>query len=129
MAIFEDSLRSWLSAKATTAGSRIYSHQAPERPATPYVVFWLVGSQPLHVHDGRVGMLQRLYQVESISPSQAEAVTLADVIRRHLDGFKGQMEAFTLGSVHVQSQRYTRDDTTKYHVCMVDYMFQIQESE
>lgn len=125
----EDAIRSYLTGSPypLIVGARVYSHRAPERPTTPYLVFFRISPEPIHSQTGPAGMIQRTFQFSAYSTVQSESLALGDAVRRLLDGFSGTMGALYVGSVLWRGDRMLFEDDTKLFHFSVDLRFQYYE--
>ncbi len=127
MPTIEAALRSYLANQSPqlSFGSRIYSHKSIERPAQPYLVFFLIDVDPLQTQSGPPSVRRRSYQFSSFSEVQSAAIGGADEIRALLDGFIGTMAGLDVRSIQLSGQRMSpMEPDTKLFQCSLDLMIQ-----
>lgn len=114
--IFEDVLRDML-IEPNLVGNRVYLLRAPEQAVPPYIVFGLVGPEPLHSQSGALDIIVRMYQVSFFDTSQSRAILLGDSLRHYWDGWRGMHRDVEIGAFlyRLQTQQY-EDDTRLWQV-------------
>lgn len=128
-----DAIRYHINMSSLSCSQRAYWRRAPERATTPYLVFTeMQPKQPLHVHDGTVGTIQRSVQFAVFETSQSAASALSKALRQYFDGFSGLMGP-TGNTCEVRSALWegqwfwNYEDDTKLHMEVVDIKFQYYE--
>lgn len=90
----EDALRTHATSSPypLTVNARVWFAKAPERATTPYVVFYLISADPIHVHSGSpVTTIRREYQFSIYGPDQYEVAAIGNALRLLFDGYRGWM--------------------------------------
>lgn len=125
-AIFEDVLRD-LILSANLTDRRVFLIRAPQKPAeqmkTPYMVFTPTGPEPLHHQGGPSGLQCRHYQISIFDGSQSRTLAIADSIRAHLDGYKGDYEGVHFGSIFFRLQSVFFESDTRLYQVVTEFRF------
>ncbi len=90
----ETALYSYLSTKAevtAAVSTRIFPQVAAEGTIYPFVVYSVISDNPEHDMDGAVGLTSINMQIDVWSETIALRMSIAEIIRNVLDGFRGNM--------------------------------------
>lgn len=71
--------------------SRVYLMEATQSGEFPFLVVTTVGAQRELLHDGPMGIANKLIQVSCISNKVSSAKTLAEKVRKALHDFRGSV--------------------------------------
>jgi hypothetical protein len=125
----EDGLKAFLggSPYPLAVQSRVYSHKAPQNATAPYIVIYRISATPRHGHRGGVPTLERLFQFSVFSPSQSEAIGIADALRRLLDGYSGAMGSYSVRGAFWSNERALFNEVSGLHQIAADYTIQYRE--
>jgi len=83
------------------AGERIYPQgQLPQNASLPLVTYQRISTDRIRHQEGRSGIAQARFQIDSIANTHLAAVTLADAVFDALDEFKGGIGDDTVTVVH-----------------------------
>ncbi|MEM8738263.1 MAG: DUF3168 domain-containing protein [Planctomycetota bacterium] len=86
-------------------GASIYTAQAPQDQAAPYVVLHLISSSEGHSHDGPNGFVRGRVQADAYGGTVEQAHALARAVHNALDGFKGKHAETTLDIAYIEQDR------------------------
>ena len=92
----------FLKAAGTTAGTRVWGQQVPQRPTYPaLIVTWIDAPRDYHL-DGQADLVFGTVQIDCLAESLDAANTLADAVRMALSGYRGWMGETKITSVRVE---------------------------
>jgi hypothetical protein len=128
---FEDGLKAFLAASPypLAVENRVYSHAATQAGATPYMVIYRIAVTPRMLHHGPPGMIERHMQFSIFGPLQSVILTIADELRRLINGYVGMMGDYDVKSCQWSGERPGYNETSKLHQIAADYTFQYFEPE
>lgn len=81
---------------SAVVSSRVYGDFAPQKAATPFIVFRRVSSDRFRALDGPDGLVETRIEVDCFSTTQAQLMTLADEVRLALDNYTGTTKGVTV---------------------------------
>lgn len=127
MIIFEQTLRQML-IDTNLVAARVFLFLAPQVPASqavdPYMVFFPVApidQQGSETHGGPLTVITRLYQISIFDKSQSRALAIADSLRMHLDGWRGDYLNCHIGHIFPVTQTITYENDTKLFQVIAEY--------
>ncbi len=88
-------------------GTRIYPQVAPATVAYPFIVYSVISSLPEHHAGGASDLTNVSLQIDVWAETVGELLTIVEVIRNDLDGFKGDMgtENLDIRSCFLETRR------------------------
>lgn len=81
--------------------TRLYKDIAPPTAVTPYIVYQIIGSQPWHHLTAAADKTTKRAQFTVYSDSQLAVVTVANLLREALDGYRGRMGTENMDVRHI----------------------------
>ena len=114
---FEEAIHAYLTSSPyplSAISDRWYIYRAPDRVAEPYGVIGCISPDPIHSHSGPSPLIVRDYQISLFSPSQIQAISLADSVRAVFDGFTGTMSGLIVVMLY-RTEFYLYEEDTKLH--------------
>lgn len=107
----------------------VYPHYVPPGTALPAISYLRLSTVTEQTHDGPDNLLHIHVQFTCHAAHHAEALTMADVIRRRLNGFRG-----LIGSVRIANAELNNlidsgyQDATESWTAIVDLIFHTEET-
>lgn len=99
--------------------------RAPQGVDAPFVVYERISGLRTHSHSGASGLADVRVEVRSWARTYLEAKTLADLIRKDLDGFSGEVTVrgvvWDVNSILLSDERDLYDDELKLFGVSTDY--------
>jgi hypothetical protein len=107
MSDFAENLRAFLIADSgvtALVGARVHQNHAPQKYDRPFVWLRLRGTENLDKLDDAVGAepFRLFYDLECVSPSVAQAASLASTIKSILHNYRGAMGSGSVRGAFVQ---------------------------
>ena len=103
--MIETGLKSFLTSAATSAAGRIYPLVLPQAPVLPAMTYQRVSGNRVKSLSGPSGLAHPRFQIDCWGATYNEAKTLAQEVRRVIDGYRGQMGSIRVGGAIVLSDR------------------------
>mgnify|MGYP003115321468 CR=1 FL=1 len=131
MAILEAELRTFLLGGATIAGKvaqRVYPQVLPQNVVYPAISYEPVSKPRLRDIEGPTGRALPRIRISCWAKTFVAAKELADDVRRRLDGYRGPMGAWRIGSSQLAAEIDLYDDTVQAHRTIVDFRLSYVES-
>lgn len=82
------------------AGTRIFNRRAPQKPQSPFLIFYRVDDVPWRSIDGASGVTQHRITIDAYSTDAAEAMALARAARLAVNDYSGVVST-GIGDVRV----------------------------
>jgi len=124
MIIFENIFRQMLIDTNLTE-KRVFLARAPQKPApqlkTPYMVFFHVGPEPMHVMEGLLTPLIRVYQVSIFDPSQSLTIAIADTLRDMLVYWRGVYQNALIGGIFYENETSAYELDVELHQKIIEF--------
>lgn len=108
----------------TALENRWYKYKAPQGSSTQKISYGIIGRvsvDPVHTHGGPADTIRRRIQLSVWSPSHETGATVADAVRRLLDGFAGQMGDVPVRQFLWAADGYFFEETTALHHFWTDF--------
>lgn len=125
--LVEEALHDYLSThpglSALIAG-RIYPLVLPQKPTLPAITYQRISGLRVRSHQGPSGLASPRFQFDAWADSYASARTVADELRRALDGFRGMMggaPGVRVDAVHLDTDRDLYETETRRWRVQADY--------
>lgn len=121
-------------ATAAIVGSRIRPAQLSPGTSLPYVAYQLVSDVPEHHFGGPLGFVEARIQVEAWAIRYDDAKTLADTIRKAIDGYSGTVVGIEIHalrrelSIDIQPVSDAGKGMPSIYGVSSDYFVQYQEN-
>lgn len=123
------------SISSAVGGSRIHPIKLPQGQTTDSIVYTRISAQGDHHMEGASGLVRTRIQIDCYSLSANSAVTLANLVKERIDGFRGDMawdenspaNAVTVQGIFFDSERESFDDLTKLYGVSRDYLVWFKE--
>lgn len=131
MAILEADLRTFLLGGAPIAGKvgqRVYPQVLPQNVAYPAISYEPVSKPRLRDIEGPTGRALPRIRISCWAKTFVAAKELADDVRHRLDGYRGAMGGWTIGSTQLEAEIDLYDDTVDAYRTVVDYRLSYVES-
>lgn len=131
MAILEVELRSFLIASPTIAGKvgqRIYPQTLPQNPVYPAIVYDSVSKPRLREIRGPNGRALPRIRYSCWAATLIGAKELADDVRRRLDGYRGPLGPWRIGSCQIEAETDLYDETVQKHRTLLDFRVSYAET-
>ena len=115
------------------AGGAVFGGIAPETQRAPFITFQRVSGSKVRDINGPSGLAQTTFQIDAYDDDYVGNKTLADDIRKILDGFRGTVtigpDSIDVGGVSMQGERdFVESETDpKLYRASVDYLFTYHE--
>jgi hypothetical protein len=108
---------------------RIYPEQAPDGAATPYIVYTVLSNQP-YDDKGRTPIDEANVEIITVSSTYGACMKTADAVRDAIDRKSATVTDNNLGTINVQSIRYTNEtteisDDRKLYAAIQEYTIRI----
>ena len=108
---------------------RIYPEQAPDGAATPYIVYTVLSNQP-YDDKGRTPIDEANVEIITVSSKYGSCMKTADAVRDAIDRKSATVTDNNLGTINVQSVRYTNEtteisDDRKLYAAIQEYTIRI----
>ena len=124
MIIFENVFRQMLIDTNLTE-KRVFLSRAPQKPSppvkTPYMVYFHVGPEPIHVMEGLLTPLIRVYQVSIFDPSQSRAIAIADTLRDMLVYWRGVYQDALIHGIFYENETSAYEIDTEIHQKIIEF--------
>lgn len=130
MATLEAELRTYTLAGATVAGlvgTRMHARMLPQTPTLPAVVYQRIDTRRQHDLAGPDGLPRARMQVTCWGETPAVAYSVADAVRKRLDGVKGTWGTVAIGACLCVGERDLDDSEANRSGVALDFMIQFQE--
>jgi len=116
----------------TYSGSRVYWGRTPQKPTTPFIVFFAVSDlhQPLYMTlDGSGSETgQRMFQFSCMAEDSIQVQLMQQAVMDTLRWAQGTSYGFTIENVEIENMRQRVDPTTDLFVCDVDAIVEYYEA-
>jgi len=130
--LYDDSAISTFIGSST---SGIYQNYAPPARTKPYIIFEQISGPRDQTFDGPSGLTTVNIQINSFSTTYAECRSIADAVRRKMDGFEETVSLVGGGTVKILETKLTdegdipseRPDATVVYGKRQDYAMVIDE--
>ena len=121
--MIETAIRSILINDATVKDitTRCYPVALPQSPTYPLILYTKITGMRDHHLQGPSGHAHPRFQVEAWSKTYTEAKTLADAIRKALDGYSGTASGTVIRSCLIESERDDYQKEIDVHRVIQDY--------
>lgn len=86
-------------------GDRIYPLLVPQDASLPAIAYQRISTGREEAHTGPSGLCSARIQLTCIADSYESAKSVADAVRKSLDGFSGTMGTFEVGACFVVNDR------------------------
>ena len=129
--MIESSISTFLLADAILSGliaSRLYPLKLPQKPTLPAVTYQRISGERVHDMSGASGLAEPRFQFDAWADKYLDAKSVADAIRKRLDGFKGLAETDTVQSALLESDRDFYEDDVKIWRVSMDYFIGFTEA-
>jgi hypothetical protein len=108
---------------------RIYPEQAPDGAATPYIVYTVLSNQP-YDDKGRTPIDEANVEIITVAATYGACMKNADAVRDAIDRKSATVTDNNLGTINVQSIRYTNEtteisDDRKLYAAIQEYTIRI----
>lgn len=108
---------------------RIYPEQAPDGAATPYIVYTVLSNQP-YDDKGRTPIDEANVEIITVAATYGGCMKNADAVRDAIDRKSATVTDNNLGTINVQSIRYTNEtteisDDRKLYAAIQEYTIRI----
>lgn len=125
-------LRTFLIADASIAdvvnSERIYPINLPQGITETSVRYALVsGNRPFSSPSGPLELSAPRVQIDTFAPTYAEAIALAELIRKRIDGYKGAMGSVTVQGTFFANERDGYEPESKLYFVSRDYFIWHEE--
>lgn len=104
-------------------GTRIHKGIATQNQTRPYITLFPVSNPKLRSLTGPSGLANPRIQIDSWGDTYASAKSVAEAVRKALDGFRGLMGSVRVRGSILQTDRYLYDDGAKLHRFSADFTF------
>ena len=124
-------LRTFLLADTAIAASiaaRVYPVQLPQKPTLPAIAYRIVSGFRPHSMPNTRGLARPRVQIDCYSDSYEGAQTLADLVRKRLDAYRGAAGTATWQGVFFSNENDDFDPDTKLYTLSRDYTFWVEET-
>lgn len=119
----------------TVAGStfKMFPSVLPQNVTMPAITYQVISGEGQHHLGASSGLVRYLIQVDSYGDTQLQANTTAEILRLHLDGYRGAMGSESCHRCELSQRRYLEDqprdasDSYRYRVSQ-DYTLWVSES-
>lgn len=133
--MFEKAISNFLLAESTLTtpaiGQRAYPLKLPQKTGYPAICYTRISSARGSSQDGPASLVEARYQFNVYDATLKDAKTIAEKLRRDLDGFKGTMgtggDLTQIDAVFLEDDRDGWDDDLDIPVVMLDFTFFYQE--
>ena len=113
-----------LVAQIAVLGDRVYpSGEAPQKPVTPYIVYFLVDDNEDFTHDGPTGLVTARFQFSIYADTALSAKTIAKELKTLLNDYKSA----SIQGAFYDSQSDQYEQATRLHHVPVDFMITYEE--
>ncbi|MDA3835853.1 MAG: DUF3168 domain-containing protein [Spirochaetales bacterium] len=121
--MIESALRYILINDATVSAitTRCYPVMLPQYPVYPLILYTKISGDRDHHLQGPSGHAHPRFQVEAWSESYTGAKTLADAIRKALDGYSGTAAGTKIWSALIDSERDTFESVISVYRVISDW--------
>ncbi|WP_441280508.1 tail completion protein gp17 [Tardiphaga sp. 862_B3_N1_1] len=112
-------------------GARLFPIKMPQGTKVASIVYSRISGRGDHHMMGPSGLGRPRYQIDAWAPSADAAVSLADLVKVRLDGFRGVMgsgqAAVVVQGVFLADEREDYDDTVTMNRLSRDYFIDFEE--
>lgn len=129
MAVIEELLRARLIADATVGGlvgQRVYPVVAPAKATLPAITYQRISGMRVQSHDGPTGLARPRFQFACMAKTYSGAKTLANAVRRCLDGYGGTTDGVRAFVILLQMEMdvysYEDDEAASSFTVLVDFV-------
>lgn len=125
-------LRSFLLADSTVSAlvdTRCYPVQLPQNTVLTSIRYsHISGNRPHSSPQGALGLSGPRIQIDAWAPTYAEAMALAEAIRKRLDGYRGPAGSQQVQGAFFANERDDYSPDAKLYVVSRDYFVWFEES-
>lgn len=107
--------------------NRVYPARMPVKVTLPCLVYTNITSDSIRSLAGQDGAREKLIQIDAWGATYNAAKSLADVVRKALDAYKGSMSSVNVQSVSIQGERDFYESESEYYRVSVDYLINFKE--
>lgn len=121
----DDGLKAFLTASPypiPAVGPRVYLHKAPQGAIDPYIVVYLISSEPLNSQRGTSDLRRESLQFSVFSPKQATTREVGLALCRLLSGFSGTMGTVPVTCCLQTNGRMLFNEATSVHQYALDFL-------
>lgn len=103
-------------------GQRVYPNQLPQGVRSPSVVYNRITGRAEYTLAGSGGLLEDLFQIDSIAVDSDSATNLALAVHDALSAFKGPISGVTVRGIFRQNLRDLFDEAVQLNRMAGDYV-------
>lgn len=108
-------------------GNRIYPGILPQGEKQPSIVYNRITGQGDNTMDGPSGLSRPRFQIDAWAASADEAAELANLVKEHIDGYRGLMGDVVVQGVFFDSERDDYQADIKMFRVSRDYLIWYEE--
>lgn len=127
--MIESAIRHILVNDATvkTLTTRIFPVTIPQDPIYPLILYTKISGSRDHILQGPSGFAHPRFQIDAWDESYTGAKSLANAIRKALDGYRGTVLDTRIGSCLIDSERDIYESEIKIYRVSQDYLIWCEE--
>lgn len=122
MAVIEEAIVALIKSQSPAiAGGRIYPVVAPQNATYPLITFEKISGERVRALEGPLGRARPRIRFHCWAEKYADAKTLANQVRRLLDGFAGTVSGVQIDSSTLDSEQDLYEDQVDTHQIVLDF--------
>lgn len=127
--MIESAIRHILVNDATvkTLTTRIFPVTIPQDPIYPLILYTKISGMRDHILQGPSGFAHPRFQIDAFAETYTAAKSLANAIRKALDGYRGTVLDTRIGSCLIDSERDIYESEIKIYRVSQDYLIWCEE--
>lgn len=107
---------------------RLYPLLLPQKCQLPAVVYSLISLEKTPALQKDTDLIKQTLQFSCHSKSYAEAISIAEILRKVLQDYSGNMNGLFIGAVLVASETASYEPKTESYSAYIEFEFQFNET-